>query len=84
MHLNLHLKIVHQPPIDFKRLKQIENIPCLIIWGNNDYLIPSSHAAQFKDILKNSKVFLVNDAGHSPFAEKTAIVYEKIKTFLIE
>ena len=70
--------------IDFKRLKQIENIPCLIIWGHNDRLIPSSHAAQFKDILKNAEVILVNDAGHSPFAEKTAIVYEKIKAFLIE
>jgi pimeloyl-ACP methyl ester carboxylesterase len=71
-------------PIDPKRLKQIENIPCLIIWGHNDYLIPSSHAAQFKDVLKNAKVILVNDAGHSPFAEKTAIIYEKIKTFLME
>jgi pimeloyl-ACP methyl ester carboxylesterase len=70
--------------IDLKRLKQIENIPCLIIWGHNDYLIPSDHAAQFKDILKNSKVIIVNDAGHSPFAEKTAIVYEKLKTFLME
>lgn len=70
--------------IDLKRLKQIEDIPCLIIWGQNDYLIPPDHSLKFKDILKDAKIVMVNDAGHSPFLEKTAIVYEKLRAFLIE
>lgn len=70
--------------IDLKRLKQIEDVPCLIIWGQSDYLIPPSHLTKFKEVLKDAKILMVNDAGHSPFVEKTAIVYEKLKTFLTE
>ncbi|MER5174556.1 MAG: alpha/beta hydrolase [Candidatus Nitrosocosmicus sp.] len=70
--------------IDLERLKQIEDIPCLIIWGENDNLIPSNHSIKFKEILKDAKIVMVNNAGHSPYIEKTAIVYEKLKTFLTE
>lgn len=70
--------------IDLERLKQIKDIPCLIIWGENDNLIPPSHADKFKEILKGAQVIMVKYSGHSPFAEKAVIVYEKIRTFLIE
>ena len=70
--------------IDLKRLKQIEDVPCLIIWGQNDNLIPIDHLKKFKDILKDAEVLTIQDAGHSPFVEKTAIVYEKLRTFLMK
>ena len=70
--------------IDLERLKQIEDIPCLIIWGENDNLIPSTHSVKFKETLKDAKILMVHNAGHSPFVEKTSIVYEKLKTFLTE
>ena len=66
-----------------ERLKQIEDIPCLIIWGENDKLIPIEYASMFTENLQRAKFEKIEDAGHSPFVEKTALVYEKLRTFLI-
>ena len=70
--------------IDLERLKLIQDIPCLIIWGEKDNLIPVSHLNKFRQILKYAKLMVVADAGHSPFVEKTAIVYQRLLTFLID
>jgi pimeloyl-ACP methyl ester carboxylesterase len=68
--------------LESERLKQIEDIPCLIIWGEKDKLIPIEYASMFTDILQRAKFEKIEDAGHSPFVEKTALVYEKLHTFL--
>jgi 2-hydroxy-6-oxonona-2,4-dienedioate hydrolase len=68
--------------IDLSRLKSIEDIPTLIIWGKNDTLIPIEHSEPFKQVLKNYKVEIIEDAGHAPFAEKPAIICEILHTFL--
>ena len=65
-----------------ERLKQIEDIPCLIIWGEKDKLIPIEYASMFTENLQRAKFEKIEDAGHSPFVEKTALVYEKLRTFL--
>lgn len=52
--------------------------------GEKDSLIPLDHIDKFKQILKDAEMIVVSDAGHSPFIEKTAIVYQKLLTFLIE
>jgi 2-hydroxy-6-oxonona-2,4-dienedioate hydrolase len=70
--------------IDLDRLKKIKDIPSLIIWGDKDNLIPSRYAINFKQILSNSQFVMIPDAGHSPFVEKTAIVYQKLLIFLLE
>ena len=70
--------------IDLERLKLIQDIPCLIIWGEKDNLIPVSHLNKFRQILKYAKLMVVADSGHSPFVEKTAIVYQRLLTFLID
>ena len=69
--------------INLERLKQIKDIPCLIIWGEKDNLIPVDHINKFGQILKDAKLMVIADAGHSPFVEKTAIVYQRLLTFLI-
>jgi pimeloyl-ACP methyl ester carboxylesterase len=72
--------------IGLERLRQIENIPCLLIWGKNDSLIPlEENADEFKEVFKKKDVDRfeeIDDAGHAPFAEKTALVYQKMLTFL--
>src|SRR5215208_5085084 len=65
-----------------ERLKQIEDIPCLIIWGEKDKLIPIEYASMFTENLQRAKFEKIEDAGHSPFVEKTALVYEKLRIFL--
>jgi pimeloyl-ACP methyl ester carboxylesterase len=62
----------------------IQDIPCLIIWGQEDNLIPIGYAKEFKKVFNKSTDSFnpIDDAGHAPFVEKTALVYEKLRTFL--
>jgi pimeloyl-ACP methyl ester carboxylesterase len=65
------------------RLKVIEGVPCLIIWGANDnWISPKGYAEKFLQDLPNACLEIIPDAGHAPFIEKTAIAYERIRTFL--
>lgn len=68
--------------IDLSRVKSIEDIPTLIIWGSNDNLIPLEHIEPFKQVFKNYRVEIIEDAGHAPFVEKPAIVCEMLHSFL--
>jgi pimeloyl-ACP methyl ester carboxylesterase len=70
--------------VDPKGFKEIEDIPCLIIWGEKDNLIPIEYYHKFKQQLPKAKYETIADAGHAPFVEKTALVYEKLRTFLME
>ncbi|MFZ0329448.1 MAG: alpha/beta fold hydrolase [Nitrososphaeraceae archaeon] len=69
-------------PIGFKRLEKLKHIPCLLIWGDQDNVIPEKNSKDFKDALINAKYEIVENAGHAPFVEKTSIVYEKLRSFL--
>jgi pimeloyl-ACP methyl ester carboxylesterase len=69
-------------PLELQRLKLIKNIPCLIIWGQNDDLIPPSHADIFENIFENKIKTIIPNAGHSPHVEKPAKTYRMINEFL--
>ena len=68
--------------IDLSRLKSIEDIPTLIIWGKGDNLIPIEYSEPFKQVFKNYRVEMIEDAGHAPFVEKPAIICEILHSFL--
>lgn len=70
--------------IDSNGFKQIEDIPCLVIWGEKDNLIPIEYYYKFKQQLPKANSAIIADAGHAPFVEKTALVYEKLRTFLMQ
>ncbi len=67
--------------IGFERLRQIDTIPTLIIWGIKDKVIPPEHSALFRECIKNSHIEIINDAGHAPFAEKPDKVCELLSKF---
>ncbi len=69
--------------IGLDRLKQINNIPTLILWGVHDKVIPLEHSKFFKDAIDKSRLEIIDDAGHAPFAEKPDQVCEILKDFLI-
>jgi len=70
-------------PIDPERLEEIKHIPCLLIWGNQDNMIPQQHYSDgFKKAFNNIVFETIENAGHAPFVEKTALVYEKLRSFL--
>lgn len=59
------------------QLSSIE-IPTLLIWGINDFLIPIRHAHLFSTKLKTSHIFPVPDAGHYPPMECPGLVSNAI------
>ena len=68
--------------IGLDRLQQI-HIPTLIIWGVHDKVIPLEHSKFFKDSVANSKLEIIDDSGHAPFAEKPSLVTKLLQEFLI-
>ena len=54
----------------------------MIIWGEKDKLIPVSFVEQFKLLLSTAEIEIIKDAGHAPFVEKPAIVYQRLIDFL--
>ena len=69
--------------IGLDRLTKINPIPTLILWGIYDEVIPLEHSKFFKDSILNSKLEIIEDAGHAPFAEKPKQVYYLVKNFLL-
>ena len=71
--------------IDAQGFMQIQDIPCLIIWGALDQVIPIDYFEKFKeeDKLPEATYERIEGVGHAPFVERTALVYEKIRTFLM-
>lgn len=70
--------------LDTNQVSKISNIPCLVIWGEKDKLIPVTYAEKFRKILDESIFLTIRDAGHSPFVEKPAIIYQKMLDFLLD
>lgn len=54
--------------ISYKKIKLI-NQRTLILWGEDDELIPSELAYQFNDDLPNDTLVILNNVGHVPMEE---------------
>lgn len=76
------LRIVQGTRIEPERLKLLNKVPMLIIWGRNDTLIPIEYLELFRQFLPTAKVEVIENAGHAPFSEKPTVVYETIRKFL--
>jgi len=48
------------------RLYLAEALPSLIVWGENDRIIPSHHAEIAHDAMPDSRIELIEGAGHFP------------------
>ncbi len=56
--------------------------PTLLIWGDLDSVIPVDHAWWFHEKIKDSKVFVIEKAGHLPFIDKPEIFTDLVRAFL--
>ncbi|MGD1835161.1 MAG: alpha/beta fold hydrolase [Nitrososphaeraceae archaeon] len=72
-------------------LKNTENItekiknfkvPTLLIWGENDKLIPVKYGNEYQKIL-NCELKIIESCGHTPFLEKPKEFVSIIRNFLI-
>jgi pimeloyl-ACP methyl ester carboxylesterase len=58
------------------------SIPTLLIYGEQDRITPPSHGKILSSLIRNSKLEIINDAGHFVHQSKANVVAESIKTFL--
>ncbi len=58
-------------------------IPTLIIWGQNDRIVPLSFARRFKTDIPRAELVIAENAGHAPQEESPQTVNEAIKRFAL-
>jgi pimeloyl-ACP methyl ester carboxylesterase len=51
-------------------------LPTLIVWGEQDGIIPPDYGPEFHRLIPSSKLRMVPGAAHSPHAEKPDIVLD--------
>jgi 2-hydroxy-6-oxonona-2,4-dienedioate hydrolase len=79
--LDSTLKELSRSPQLHGRLSKIRN-PTLLIWGENDPIIPKEeHASEYLEI-PDSHVELIPQCGHTPFVEKPLEFTEIVLRFL--
>jgi pimeloyl-ACP methyl ester carboxylesterase len=64
-----------------KRLHRVDT-PTLIIWGENDRLVPVTYAQEFGDRIKGSRVEIIPECGHIPQAEQPEQTLRLVRDFL--
>ena len=69
---------------DFRdRLPEIRQ-PTLIVWGENDSIIPVKDAHEFERLIPDSRKLVMKDTGHIPMAERPATFNDVMIEFLAE
>jgi pimeloyl-ACP methyl ester carboxylesterase len=69
---------------DFRhRLPEIRR-PTLIVWGENDSIIPVHDAHEFERLIEDSRKVVMRDTGHVPMAERPQAFNDVLIEFLAE
>jgi pimeloyl-ACP methyl ester carboxylesterase len=74
-------------PIPDKGLdKRIHRItaPSLVVWGEDDALIPTAYAEQFKNALPKADLFWLSECGHEPPLEQPEKLAARVEAFFAE
>ena len=64
-----------------KRLHRV-TAPTMIVWGEDDVLVPAAYAKAFGAAIAGSRVEIVRDAGHIPQAEQMETTLVLVREFL--
>jgi len=69
---------------EFDNLKHITelNHPTLLLWGEQDAVVPVSDANKFRTFMTNVRLVVFPDAGHFVFDEYIGKTYKTLKDFL--
>jgi pimeloyl-ACP methyl ester carboxylesterase len=65
-------RLLWEKPWDPKFLRYLHrvNVPTLIVWGDEDKLVPPQHAELWKKFLPNARIAIFKGAGHLVLDEK--------------
>lgn len=64
------------------RLYLLEQVPTMIVWGRRDGIIPVSHAHAAHEAIPQSRLEIIEGAGHFPHVEEPALVASLLMDFL--
>lgn len=64
------------------RLYLAAHMPTMIVWGEQDRIIPVSHAYQAHEAIPNSRLEVMPGVGHFPHAEEPVRFVELVRDFL--
>ena len=64
-----------------KELRSV-NVPTLIIWGENDAIIPVAEAAVLSDALEGSRTLVMQGASHPAYLDRPDEFHDALVTFL--
>ncbi|MEZ4849236.1 MAG: alpha/beta hydrolase [Bacteroidia bacterium] len=70
-------------PEAYIQIKQIQS-PTLILWGEQDLLIPIENAYRFQEDLPNDTLVILPEVGHVPMEESPEVSLEAVVDFLKE
>ena len=56
--------------------------PALVVWGNEDKVMPAAYAALWKERLPDARTVMIEECGHLPHVEKATIVSREVREFL--
>jgi pimeloyl-ACP methyl ester carboxylesterase len=69
---------------DFRdRLPEIA-CPTLIVWGENDAVLPAGDADEFERLIPDARKLLMRDTGHVPMLERPGTFNDQLMEFLAE
>lgn len=69
------------PMIERGRIESVKT-PTLIIWGQNDKILPAAHARRFGTDITGAHTVVIPDTGHVPHEERPGIVNRLIVSFI--
>jgi pimeloyl-ACP methyl ester carboxylesterase len=67
-----------------KRIHRIADVPTLLVWGEDDRLVPRVYAEEFARRLGRTRTDVVKAAGHAPHLEQPEATARAVKAFLGE
>jgi pimeloyl-ACP methyl ester carboxylesterase len=64
------------------RLYLAENVPCLIIWGERDPIIPAAHGRRAHELVPSSRLVILPGAGHFPHVDQPHAFADALLDFI--
>ncbi|HEY9278678.1 MAG TPA: alpha/beta hydrolase [Eoetvoesiella sp.] len=56
-------------------------VPTLVVWGDSDAVVPVEQAELWGQAIQNSQIEIIEECGHLPHMERTAVTMERIFDF---
>jgi 2-hydroxy-6-oxonona-2,4-dienedioate hydrolase len=57
--------------------------PTLLVWGDNDRMIPMQYAKEYTDEIPENKLIVIKNCGHTPYVEKPITFNKIVLRFLV-